>query len=46
MAKLRMELTDKGVEIEYGGKTEVRQERKYRVVVDDQGVMVEAKPES
>jgi len=46
--KLRMELvTDadgEHVEIEYGGKTEVRQERHYRVVVDEPGVMVEARP--
>jgi hypothetical protein len=46
--KLRMELVKTAdgdaVEIEYGGKTEIRQERHYRVIVSEQGVMVEARP--
>ena len=33
------------VRIEYGNKTEIRDERKYAVQVSDKGVMVEAQPE-
>lgn len=48
--KLRMELVKDAdgehVEIEYNGKTEVRRERNYRVVVAEQGVMVEARPKA
>lgn len=44
MYKLKMELIGSEVQIEKDGHIERRTDRKYRVVVDDNGVMVEALP--
>lgn len=43
--KLKMELIGSEVQIEKDGRIERRQDKKYQVVVDERGVLVEALPD-